>query len=161
MKQEALKQLNEVMNEHFTTIEEAENALSERFGDLYSDYEEAQESFDELDRETNGLLGKYFVYTLSAPGETWHVGLGEKYQEENLPTYIEMFQKHYNESFENADDLTSKLENRVMKTMDNAGCDAFTALSMILAEDLSLLGLFVIVGADSEPRIEWANFDQI
>ena len=46
-----------------------------------------------------------------------------------------------------------------MKDMSNAGCDAFTALSMILEEDLGLEGVFVVLGADSEPRIEWANFD--
>lgn len=159
MKETALKECNEVLNTELTSINELEEMLSEKFQKLYEENEEAQVAFNELDEELGGLLGKYFVYTLSADGEMWSVGIGEGYEASKLSEYLTTFKEYYNEDVQTIEDCTSKLEYRVMKDMSNAGCDAFTALSMILEEDLGLEDVFVIVGADSEPRIQWANFD--
>lgn len=161
MKEQALQELRAVTNQPLNTLKEAEDYLSERLQEVYIEQDDAQEAFDALDTELNGLLGKYFVYTLSGKDGEWHVGTGDAFDDTKLDDYIEAFQEHYNEEFESLDDLTSKLEYRVMKDMSNAGCDAFNALAMILEEDLLLDGVFAILGADEEPRIEWANFDTI
>lgn len=155
---EIIPLFNEVLEASFSSMSELENVLSEKFRKELDHTEDAQVAFDELDSEVNGLLGKFFCYSLTENGESWHVGIGESFDESKLATYLQAFNEYYNEPFRTLDDILSKLEYRVLKDMDNAGCDAKSALRMILEEDLLLEDVFRIDGADAEPRILYVEF---
>lgn len=55
------------------------------------------------------------------------------------------------------DDITSKLENEVMKIMSNCGCDVFNAFNLVVEEDFPEEisdSIFTIDNADGTPCIE-------
>lgn len=149
-----IEKVNHVFHSSWKTISEVEDALSERFQEYVDEVTDAQVAFDTLDLELDGMLSAFFCYTLSAPNETWSVSVGEEFVASKLNEYIKEFTRHYGGTFHTLEDLTSKLEHRVMKDMSNVGCDAKSALRMILEEDLGLENVFAIIGADNTPRIE-------
>lgn len=139
------------------SIEELLDILSEEFASNYDRIGDAQLAFDTLEDENKELMKDIcFLYNLSGDS-SWSITTGDGYKEENLDKYIKAIRECYDdESIETLQDVLWKIEHRVDKDMCNAGCDMFTALDMILTEDLDLGDddVFVIDGADEEPRIE-------
>lgn len=154
-KEMIIKKFEELFGEKFTDMKSLEEKLSDKFEENCDKVDDAQVAFDNLDDDTNQLLGQYFCYTLSAKGETWGVNISSEFDNKSFPQYKKSFEDYYNQEFNTVDDMLSKLERQVMKTMSNVGCDAKTALNMILEEDLILEGVFRIYGADATPRIEY------
>ncbi|MGF7535221.1 hypothetical protein AAGG74_16325 [Bacillus mexicanus] len=134
-----------------------EQILSEEFQANLRNQNDAQIAFDMLDSSLKGLISEYFCYTLTDPEHSWTVTIGEEFKGGNLNDYLSSFKEHYSENFISLNDMTSKLENQILKDMSNSGCDCKSALAMILEEDLGLEGIFSISGADAEPRIEFIS----
>lgn len=152
-----LKDFRDKTDLDFSNIQDLLNHLSEEFASKCEDLDDAQEVYNDLDKEHGFLIGKYFVYSLSETGETWTVSEGDEFKESELPEYIQSFSDYYSRTdIQSLDDLTSAIENRVMKDMSNVGCDPKTALNLLLS-DLDLDGKFRISGADAEPKIEMLN----
>lgn len=68
-----------------------------------------------------------------------------------------MKKEMYGKKHTTVEDLIATLEHQVIKTMNNVGCGAKTALESILDEDLFLIGAFCITGAGATPRIEYLD----
>lgn len=154
-----INDFNKVLDEPIKTIQELEDILSEEFENYLRYSEDAQDAYDNMcDCEYDGLMKKYaFVYSLSGKGETWSIGIGEDFDYSKEDYYLNIFNEIYNEDFEDIDDITSKLENEVIKIMSNCGCDVFNAFNLILEEDFpEEVGdsVFVIDNADGTPCIE-------
>lgn len=154
---ELLERYHSLYNEKLNDIKELLDILSEEFESNYHRIGDAQSAFDTLEDEHKELMKDVcFVYNLSGDS-SWSVTTGDGYKEENLDKYIKIVKEYYDdESIETLQDVLCKIEHRVDKDMSNAGCDMFTALNMILTEDLDLGddNVFIIEGADEEPRIE-------
>ncbi|MBQ8998986.1 MAG: hypothetical protein IJ086_09925 [Clostridium sp.] len=139
-------------------IQDVLDILSERFREIYDNKDDAQEAYNELTLEYPELMNKYcFAYTLSE-GNGWSVSTGSDYNEEDLDKYLKVINEHYYHfSHDCLDDILSSIENDICNTMSNVGCDMFTALNLILEEDLYEFedkNIFVIAGADCEPKID-------
>lgn len=148
-----IREFGEALTHTFANKEELEHYLSERFEEEIETFEDAQVAFDELSRETKGLLARHCLYSLSEEGGVWSVETGVSFDDKQLSTYLTSFKDHYNQPFLTLDDMLSKLQHHVLKTTDNVGCDAHSALRMILEEDLLLEDIFTIQGADGPARI--------
>lgn len=154
-----INDFNKALNTPVKTIEELEDIMSEEFENYLRYSEDAQDAYDNMcDCEYDGLMKKYaFVYSLSGKGETWSIGIGEDFDYSKEDYYLNIFSEIYDEDFEDIDDITSKLENEVMKIMSNCGCDVFNAFNLIVEEDFpEEIGdsVFVIDNADGTPCIE-------
>lgn len=154
-----INDFNKALNTPVKTIEELEDIMSEEFENYLRYSEDAQDAYDNMcDCEYDGLMKKYaFVYSLSGKGETWSIGIGEDFDYSKEDYYLNIFSEIYDEDFEDIDDITSKLENEVMKIMSNCGCDVFNAFNLIVEEDFpEEIGdsVFVIDNADGTPSIE-------
>lgn len=158
MNRKVIKDFNSTFKSNVTGINEVLDFLSKEFSDNYDNVSDAQDAFDTLVDEYSEFMNKYpFVYSLSGD-ETWEVSTGSDFKESNLNEYLKVVNKVYpGLEATTLDDALCRIERDVEKTMSNAGCDMFTALNLILSEDLSELcdeSIFTIIGADSEPRIE-------
>lgn len=153
-KQLIIEEFESKLGVKFNNSKELEELLSEKFREAMENNVDAQLAFNELDSEVSGLLNKYCCYYLTDNGVSWSVDTGDLFNNSNIELYLSKFKDEYNEEFKSIEDMTSKLENKVLKDMSNAGCDCKSALRMILEEDLDLVGVFSIVGADAEPTIE-------
>lgn len=155
---EIVEAYNSVYENKVNSVDEVLDILSEEFQSNYDQLEDAQEAYDILANEYKDVMKNHcFVYSLS--GNTkWSVSTGEGYDTAQLPGHIKVVKECYSdENITTLDDILSKIERHVTKTMSNVGCDMFTALNYILEEDLHEFydkNIFVIDGADAEPRIE-------
>ena len=154
---ELLERYHSLYNVRLNDIEDLLDILSEEFASNYDRIGDAQSAFDTLEDENKELMKDIcFLYNLSGDS-SWSITTGDGYKEENLDKYIEAVRECYDdESIKTLQDVLCTIERRVDKDMCNAGCDMFTALDTILSEDLDLEDddVFVIDGADEEPRIE-------
>lgn len=155
---EIVEAYNAIYEEPVSDIKEVLDMLSEEFQENYNRIGDAQEAYDTLVDENSDLMKNHlFVYNLSGESE-WSVSTGKGYKESSLEEYINIVKECYSdEKISTLDDVLSKIERDVQKTMSNAGCDMFTALNLILQEDLHEFygeDIFVIDGADCEARIE-------
>lgn len=156
---EIVEKFNSMYENKVSNINEILDELSETFQDYYGRLNDAQNAFNCVADEYSDLMKGYcFVYSLSGDG-TWSVDTGDGYNESDIANYINIAKENYihDDDIEDIYDVLSLLENDVMDTMSNVGCDPFTALNLILEEDFCDLpsnDIFVISGADEEPRIE-------
>lgn len=158
LNREIVRDFNSEFGQNVTDINYVLDFLSKKFSDNYKYVSDAQDAFDTLVDEYSNFMNKYpFIYSLSGD-ETWKVSTGSNFKESNLNEYLKVVNKAYpGLEATTLDDALSRIEHDVKKTMSNAGCDMFTALYLILSEDLSEFcneSIFAIIGADSEPRIE-------
>lgn len=151
---------NELYKNQVESIEDVLDILSEEFTENYDRLGDAQLAYDTLEDEHKEFMtysdSCFFVYSLSG-GSCWSVSTGSGYDENKLDEYIKEVKSHYlYEDVENLDDILCSMERQIGKDMSNAGYDMHTALKMILEEDFDFGGdnVFVIEGADEEPRIE-------
>lgn len=153
-----INDFNKVLISPVKTIEELEEILSKKFESYLQYSEDAQEACDDMfDLEYDGLMKKYpFVYSLSGKNEVWSVGIEDSFDYSKEHDYITIFNEVYDEEFEDISHIASKLENQIMKTMSNCGCDVFNAFNLIIQEDFpeDVESIFFINNADGTPSIE-------
>lgn len=153
-----INDFNKVLSSPVKTMEELEEILSEKFASYLQYSEDAQEACDNMfNLEYDGLMKKYpFVYSLSGKNEVWSVGIEDSFDYSKEHDYITIFNEVYDEEFEDISDVASKLENQIMKTMSNCGCDVFNAFNLIVQEDFpeDVESIFFIDNADGTPSIE-------
>lgn len=119
-----------VIREDFSSIDELEDVLSQMFSDEYDRASDAQEAFDDLNDELNGLLNKHCaVYCLGT--KEWSIVCSSEASEELIKKSIDKWNDYYGKNVANIDGLCSSINFRVMNDMSNCGCDAYNALSMI------------------------------
>ena len=136
-----------------TSVEGIIDELSCRFAEYVDKIEDPQEAFDMLYEEIGEGLLDGFVYTLSEEGEDWSIGLGNVFDMVNLGIYAEKINDLYSIQTVSENDMCAVLESKTIKAMCNCGCGPKLALESILY-DLGLYGVFVVNGADAEPRLE-------
>ena len=155
---------NELYDNKIKDVEDILDILSLEFEKRFNILGDAQDAYNEVEDEYSELMNSSdeicFVYNLSGDGN-WYVTTGDNFKEENLEKYLNIINKQYKRfSFDpeakDLGDILALLERQVDKTMCNGGCDMFTALKLILDDDLPELDkkVFVIEGADCEPKIE-------
>ncbi|QST02418.1 hypothetical protein IMZ31_23495 (plasmid) [Pontibacillus sp. ALD_SL1] len=149
-KTEILKAFNDRFQKNEKTFDDMMDTLSEEFGEFVDDFEDAQMAYDEIDSEYEGFISEHFVYSLSEDDETWSVEVGNGYNEEVIQNVQEAYDR---DDLTTTEEVVAFMERKVMKDMDNAGCDPYTALRMNL-EDVGVDDAFVIRGAEAEPRLE-------
>lgn len=154
-----LNDFNKILDSSVETIDELEDILSDKFQEYLDCSEDAQDAYDNMsDCEYEGLIKKYaFVYSLSGKNESWYIDLGENFNDSKKDYYLNIFSEIYNENFKDIYDVTSILENEIMKIMSNCGCDVFNAFNLIIEENFPEEideSIFVVANADSAPRIE-------
>lgn len=157
-----------------TMIQEFENKTGKKFNskkdlleylseELINNYEycdDLQESFDMLDDEMDGLLNKYgMVYTMGS--EDWHVDHVFKNTVNDKITkalVVGVWNQYYDKCrsrVSNIEDLCSVIENDIIKTMSNGGCDANTALNMICADIYPSFKPFYIHYGEFDPKVRF------
>ena len=126
-----------IIIEDFSSIDELENVLSQMFSDEYDKVSDAQEAFDNLDDELNGLLNEHCaVYHLGI--KEWSIVCSSEASEELIKKSINQWNDYYDKNISDIDELCSAIEYRVTKDMCNCGCDAYNALSMICDDVFAL-----------------------
>lgn len=119
-----------VIREDFSSIDELEYVLSQMFSDEYDRASDAQEAFDDLNNELDGLLYEHgAVYHLG--DKEWEIVCSSEVSEEVIEKIINQWNNYYGKDISDINDLCSAIEYRVTKDMGNCGCDAYNALSMI------------------------------
>lgn len=155
---ELIEIYNSIHDEKVDNIKDILNILSEEFQANYDEMGDAQAAYDTLVDEHKDLMANHvFVYNLSG-NIKWSISTGEGYKPEKLQEYVNIVKESYSdENIATLEDVLSKIERDVLKTMSNVGCDMFTSLNLILQEDLHEFygeDIFVVDGADAEARIE-------
>lgn len=152
-----VKAYNTIEENNVSSINEVLNILSKSFQENYNKLGDAQDAYDVVAEEYGDILKEAcFVYNLSG-SNVWDVSTGRGYDENQLPRYLDIIKSCYTDKkIKTLNDILSSIQKDVEKTMSNVGCDMFTALNLILEEDLYQLNsdVFVISNADCEPRIE-------
>lgn len=144
-----------VLTKDFNTYEELLEVLSEMFTDVYYHNSDAQEAFDELDDELDGLLNKHTgVYYLGT--NEWSIELDTR-DDTKIKELIKEWNSYYGSNIESIEDLTSAIEHRVCKDMSNAGCDVFNALAMLCNDVFSEPDIAIVDIGDENPRIEFLD----
>lgn len=142
-----------VLDEKFSTYDELLAVLSEMFQDKYSKYPDAQEAFDDLDDDLNGLLTKNCgVYSLGT--KEWEIKI-EQMNEKTKEKHIKDWNEYYGSEIKDLDDLADSITHRVMKDMSNAGCDVYNALAMIIDDVFGETNLIYVDLGEENPRIEF------
>lgn len=119
-----------VIREDFSSIDELEDVLSQMFSDEYDRASDAQEAFNNLNDELNGLLNKHCaVYCLGT--KEGSIVCSSEASEELIEKSINEWNDYYDENISDIDELCSVIEHRVTEGKCNCGCDAYNALSMI------------------------------
>lgn len=153
-----INDFNEVLDTKVKTIEELEKILSDEFENYLSHAQDAQDAYDNMsDCEYDGLMKKYaFVYSLSGKNKVWSIGVNEDFDLSKEYEYISIFNEIYDKKFKDIYEVASILENQIMKTMSNCGCDVFNAFNLIVQEDFpeDVNSIFFIDNADGTPSIE-------
>lgn len=148
-KLEILKELNNVLGQSFSTMEDALEYLSEMFQKEYDTFGDAQEAFNSLDNDLKGYLGAHFVYVL---------GTQERYVDavcvSDESGYITEWNLFYSSDIKDWQSLLSDIENKVEDAMCNCGCDAKNALASICSEIFGETYPFFIECGDIDPRID-------
>ena len=155
---EIVEAYNSICEDKVDNIDEVLDILSEEFQSNYDQLGDAQDAYDALVDEYNEVMKNHcFVYNLSGDS-SWSISTGKGFDSSKLSKYIEIVKEYYcDDNINTLDDILSKLERHVTKTMSNVGCDMFTALNSILEEDLQEFynkDIFVVDGADEDARIE-------
>lgn len=155
---EIVEAYNSMCEDKVDNIDEVLDILSEEFQSNYDQLGDAQDAYDALVDEYNEVMKNHcFVYNLSGDN-SWSISTGKRFDSSKFSKYIEIVKEYYcDDNINTLDDILSKLERHVTKTMSNVGCDMFTALNSILEEDLQEFynkDIFVVDGADEDARIE-------
>lgn len=154
-KEDILNQYNNNFNEHFKSIEDVEQYLTDKFQNYIDKSEDIQLAYNDMNEDMNGFLNKYFVYSISGDG-CWSISTSENYKIEDLHELLSNWNSYYEDSLTSLDELMSSIERRVEKDMDNVGCDPFNALNMLSA-DVGLKDAFIIDGAAEKPTIKFSS----
>ena len=127
----ALTAIN-LMGFQYNSVDEMCASLSEKFSEKREYIDDAQEAFNSLNDEFSGYLGYLgFVYSIFG-GDSWHVNMLDC-SEPILKDVCKFFD---DKKILTSDDAIAAVENRVMKTMSNVGCDVYNALSLEMEEGL-------------------------
>lgn len=148
-----LEVLNILLGSEYETEEDALEFLSERFSKHYEKFDDGQLAYNYLDNEYSNYLSILgLVYSLF-DGESWHISINEDCSLEELKTCFS------DENISDFEDIEDLLERKVMKTMSNAGCDVFSALSLEL-EEISIdrvEELIKVIPEDINPIVEFMD----
>lgn len=143
-----------VIREDFSSIDELEDVLSQMFSDEYDRASDAQEAFDDLNDELNGLLNKHCaVYCLGT--KEWSIICSSEASEELIKKSIDEWNDYYDKNVADIDDLCSSINVRVMKDMSNCGCDVYNALAMICDDVFGDENPFYVDCGEPNPRISF------
>lgn len=143
-----------VIEKSFSTYEELLDVLSEMFSDIYDRSSDAQEAFDDLDYDLDGLLNKYCgVYTLGT--KEWTINSSIDASDEIIKQAIQDWNSYYRDSLSTIDELCDGITHRVMKDMSNCGCDVHNALAMLCDDVFSQEHPFFVDLGEEDPRISF------
>ena len=152
---EFLKLKNEgVITEDFSTYEELLDVLSEKFSENYDSSSDAQEAFDDLDDELDGILNKFSgVYSLGT--KEWSIHCSSEASKDAIEELISKWNSYYAYEVTDVDELCSAIEHRVLKDMCNCGCDVHNALAMLCNDVFGEDDLIYVDIGESNPRISF------
>lgn len=144
-----------LIEDNFNTYEELLDVLSEMFSDIYDKSSDAQEAFDDLDYELDGLLNKNCaVYTLGT--KEWEIMCSAEASEDIIKQSINEWNQNYS-NVEDINDLCDSITHRILKDMSNCGCDVHNALAMICNEVFTNEDIFYIDLGEENPRISFLD----
>ena len=143
-----------IIKENFSTYNELLDVLSQMFSDEYDNLPDAQEAFNSLDNQLNGLLNKYYgVYSLGT--KEWEILCSSEASNELINQSINEWDDYYNTKITNIDCICDSIASKVMDDMSNCGCDVHNALSMICDDVFSGENPFFVDCGEENPRISF------
>ena len=142
------------INEKFSSFEELVNVLSQMFEEEYESSSDAQEAYNCLNDNLEGLLGKHCaVYKLGT--EEWSIDCDSKATKESIKNVITKWNDYYGSKNTTIEGVCDAITHKVMKTTSNYGCDAHNALFEICLDVFEDGHPFFVNIGDENPRIEF------
>lgn len=143
-----------VIKEMFSTYEELLDVLSEMFSDMYHRSSDAQEAFDDLNDNLDGLLNKHCgVYTLGT--KEWSITSSLEASDSVVAKSIQDWNDYYGANLKSIDEVCDAIDHRVMKDMSNCGCDVHNALAMLCEDVFGGEHPFFVDLGEEDPRISF------
>lgn len=143
-----------VIKKPFSTYEELLDVLSEMFSYVYDRSSDAQEAFDDLNNDLDGLLNKHYgVYTLGT--KEWNISSSLEASDVAIAQSIQDWNDYYGSNLKSIDEVCDAIDRRVMKDMSNCGCDVHNALAMLCVDVFTEEHPFFVDLGEEDPRISF------